>query len=354
MAASVLIEPWPNAIKESSVIASLENVSKKFGRQIALDSFSLELRAGEVVALLGPNGAGKTTAVRLLLGLSQATSGKVEIFGGNPRDRASRMRLGAMLQVGRMPEMLRVREHLQVFSSYYAQPRPLDELLAIAGLEGLEERFFGTLSGGQKQRVLFALALCGDPDLICLDEPTLGMDVEARRAMWEQVRKLTARGKTILLTTHYLEEADALASRIVVIQRGKMVAQGTPRRTQDSGWFALHPLHHFAPGFLCFRLTGVTSVEQDGDAMLVRTPTPEAVLRTMLMQDTALSGLEVRAAALEDAFLALTNQSNRLNRRHHGHCNRHPSRSRRCRGSTSTKRALSCSSCRAIAVTFSR
>jgi ABC-2 type transport system ATP-binding protein len=177
MATSVMVEPYHSAINEGSAVASLHRVTKRFGRQIALDHFSLQLRAGEVVALLGPNGAGKTTAVRLLLGLSQATSGKVEIFGGNPRDRASRMRLGAMLQVGRMPEALRVREHLQLFRSYYPQPRPLDELLAVAGLQGLEERQFGTLSGGQKQRVLFALALCGDPDLICLDEPTLGMDV---------------------------------------------------------------------------------------------------------------------------------------------------------------------------------
>ena len=165
------------------------------------------------------------------------------------------MRLGAMLQVGRMPETLRVREHLQLFSSYYPQPRPLDELLAVAGLEGLEEKQFGTLSGGQKQRMLFALALCGDPDLICLDEPTLGMDVEARRAMWEQVRRLAARGKTILLTTHYLEEADALASRIVVIQKGKVIAEGTPRGTQDRGWLASDPLHDFAHGVVCFRHT---------------------------------------------------------------------------------------------------
>src|SRR5580704_6370198 len=309
MATSVMVEPYHSAINEGSAVASLHRVTKRFGRQIALDSFSLQLRAGEVVALLGPNGAGKTTAVRLLLGLSQATSGQVTICGGNPRDRASRVRLGAMLQVGRMPEMLRVREHLQVFSSYYAQPRPLDELLAIAGLEGLEERFFGTLSGGQKQRVLFALALCGDPDLICLDEPTLGMDVEARRAMWEQVRKLTARGKTILLTTHYLEEADALASRIVVIQRGKMVAQGTPQelKTADGSRF-IRCTTSLSASFVS-ALPGVTSVEQDGEAMLVRTPTPEAVLRTMLMQDARLSGLEVRSAALEDAFLALTTQS---------------------------------------------
>src|SRR6204780_1046988 len=303
MAASVILEPCNDATDDAtgnagaSVIASLRSVTKKFGQQIALDRLSLELRQGEVVALLGPNGAGKTTAVRLLLGLSQATTGEVEIFGGNPRDRASRMRLGAMLQVGQMPETLRVREHLQLFSSYYPHPRPLDELLSIAGLEGLKERFFGTLSGGQKQRMLFALALCGNPDLICLDEPTLGMDVEARRGMWEQVRRLAAMGKTVLLTTHYLEEADALASRIVVIQKGKVIAEGTPQelKTADSSR-SIRCTTSLLPSFVS-SLPGVTSVEQDGDAMLIRTRAPEAVLRTMLQQDTALSGLEVRGAA---------------------------------------------------------
>jgi ABC-type uncharacterized transport system ATPase subunit len=168
MAANVVLEACHNASignPEGSVIASLRSVTKKFGQQIALDCLSLNLRRGEVVALLGPNGAGKTTAVRLLLGLSQATSGEVRIFGGNPRDRASRLRLGAMLQVGRMPETLRVREHLQLFSSYYASPRPLDELLAIAGLEGLENRLFGTLSGGQKQRMLSLLLCAAIPTL---------------------------------------------------------------------------------------------------------------------------------------------------------------------------------------------
>jgi ABC-2 type transport system ATP-binding protein len=312
MAASVIVEPCDNATNddlEGAVIASLRGVTKKFGRQIALDRLSLELRQGEVVALLGPNGAGKTAAVRLLLGLSQATSGEVSIFGGNPRDRASRMRLGAMLQVGRMPETLRVREHLRLFSSYYAHPRPLDELLAVAGLEGLEARLFGTLSGGQKQRVLFALALCGDPDLICLDEPTLGMDVEARRAMWEQVRKLTARGKTILLTTHYLEEADALASRIIVIQKGKVIAEGTPAELKAGDKSRTIRCTTLLQLSFISALPEVTSVERDGDTMLVRTQAPESVLRTMLERDPALSGLEVRAAALEDAFLALTNQA---------------------------------------------
>jgi ABC-2 type transport system ATP-binding protein len=312
MAASVMTERWAeprqNATNQGPAVASLRSVTKKFGPQIALDRFSLQLYPGEVVALLGPNGAGKTTAVRLLLGLSQATAGEVEIFGGNPRDRASRLRLGAMLQVGRMPETLRVREHLQLFSSYYAHPRPLDELLALAGLEGLQERLFGTLSGGQKQRMLFALALCGNPDLICLDEPTLGMDVEARRAMWEQVRKLAAIGKTVLLTTHYLEEADALASRIIVIQKGKAIAEGTPEELKTAdGSRTIRCTTSLEVSFVS-ALPGVTDVEEDGGAMLVRTTTPEAVLRTMLQEDAALSGLEVRAAALEDAFLALTNQ----------------------------------------------
>jgi ABC-2 type transport system ATP-binding protein len=310
MAASVLVEPYRNTENSNRTpIASLREVTKKFGRQVALDRLSLDLHAGEVVALLGPNGAGKTTAVRLLLGLSQATSGKVEIFGGNPRDRASRIRLGAMLQVGRMPETLRVREHLQLFRSYYPHPRPLDELLAVAGLEGLQEKLFGTLSGGQKQRVLFALALCGDPDLICLDEPTLGMDVEARRSMWEQVRRLSAMGKTVLLTTHYLEEADALASRIVVIQRGKVIAEGTPAELKHAdGSRAIRCITSLPFSFVS-AIPGVSSVEQDGRVMQLRTQTPEAVLRIMLQQDPTLSGLEVRVAALEDAFLALTNQN---------------------------------------------
>jgi ABC-2 type transport system ATP-binding protein len=287
-------------------VASLREVTKRFGAQTALDRFSFELHPGEVVALLGPNGAGKTTAVRLLLGLSQATSGQVEIFGRNPRDAAARMRLGAMLQVGRMPDVLRVREHLELFRSYYPQPRPLNDLLAVAGLEELKEKRFRELSGGQKQRMLFALALCGNPDLICLDEPTLGMDVEARRAMWEQVRKLAAQGKTILLTTHYLEEADALANRIVVVQKGRVIAEGTPGELKTAnGSRVIRCVTSLSQGFLSV-LPGVTDVERDGEAMVVRTPNPEAALRVMLAQDPRLSGLEVKAMALEDAFLALT------------------------------------------------
>jgi ABC-2 type transport system ATP-binding protein len=287
-------------------VASLRGVTKKFGDKMALDRFSLELHAGEVVALLGPNGAGKTTAVRLLLGLSEANSGEVKIFGGNPRDRINRQRLGAMLQVGRVPETLKVREHLELFRSYYPHPRTLEELLRIAGLEQQADRPFGKLSGGQKQRMLFALALCGDPDLIFLDEPTLGMDVEARRALWQQVRQLAAAGKTLLLTTHYLEEADALATRIVVMQQGRVIAEGRPDELKAAETSRTIRCVTSLPISFLSDLPEVESANEEGEAVVVRTRSPEAVLRIMLERDGALRGLEIRTAALEDAFLALT------------------------------------------------
>src|SRR5713226_1365618 len=219
------------------IVASLEGVNKNYGDVRALRGVDFRVRAGEVVALLGPNGAGKTTAVKLLLGLIQPNSGRARVFGGDPTNPENRMRTGAMLQVGRVPETLRVREHIDLFSSYYEKPMPMAEVLAAAGLEKLSDRKFGDLSGGQRQRVLFALAICGNPDLLFLDEPTVGLDVEARRALWEEIRRLVARGKTVLLTTHYLEEADALADRIAVINQGEIIAEGTPAtiKAQTSG-----------------------------------------------------------------------------------------------------------------------
>src|SRR5271170_3913557 len=194
-----------------AAIARVAQVSKSYGPVQALREVDLTIGAGEVVALLGPNGAGKTTLVRLLLGLASPTSGGVSVFGGDPKDAGTRERVGAMLQVGGVPSTMRVREHIDLFSSYYPRPLPMAEVVETAGLQGIERRQFGELSGGQKQRVLFALAICGDPDLLFLDEPTVGLDVAARRVLWEQIRKLVARGKTVLLTTHYLQEADALA-----------------------------------------------------------------------------------------------------------------------------------------------
>ena len=158
----------------SAIVASLESVNKNYGNVRALRGVDFRVRAGEVVALLGPNGAGKTTAVKLLLGLLQPNSGRARVFGGDPTNPENRMRTGAMLQVGRVPETLRVGEHIDLFSSYYKKPMAVGEVLAAAGLEKLQDRKFGDLSGGQRQRVLFALAICGDPDLLFLDEPTVG------------------------------------------------------------------------------------------------------------------------------------------------------------------------------------
>ena len=213
----------------NNVPAQFTNVRKNYGTVEALRGLDLTIGPGELVALLGANGAGKTTAVRTLLGLSKPTSGEVRVFGGDPREARSRTRIGALLQIARVPETLRVREHIHLFSSYYPNPRPIEEVIAAAGLEGLEKRKFGQLSGGQQKRVLFALALCGNPDLLVLDEPTTGLDVEARRALWKQIRAFISGGRSVLLTTHYLAEAEALANRVVVIHKGVVMAQGSPQ-----------------------------------------------------------------------------------------------------------------------------
>lgn len=290
-------------------VAVLQSVSKSYGNVQALKAVDFQVRAGEVVALLGPNGAGKTTAVKLLLGLLQPNSGTVRVFGGDPTNPENRMRTGAMLQVGRVPETLRVREHIDLFSSYYLNPMPVSQVLAASGLEQLSDRKFGELSGGQRQRVLFALAFCGDPDLLFLDEPTAGLDVEARRLLWEEIRHLVRRGKTVLLTTHYLQEADALADRVAVINKGEIIAAGTPSdiKAQTAGkrirCITSIPLNTLR------QVPGVTEVKEDREAVELHTGVVEQVLRELLSLDANLAGLEVTAAGLEDAFLALTQDS---------------------------------------------
>jgi ABC-2 type transport system ATP-binding protein len=287
-------------------VASLEGVNKNYDAIRALRGVDFQVRAGEVVALLGPNGAGKTTAVKLLLGLMQPNSGRVRVFGGDPTNPKNRMRTGAMLQVGKVPETLRVREHIDLFSSYYSNPMPLGEVLAAAGLENLGDRKFGDLSGGQRQRTLFALAICGDPDLLFLDEPTVGLDVEARRTLWDEIRRLVKRGKTILLTTHYLQEADTLADRIAVINRGEIIAEGTPGeiKAQTSGK-RIRCVTTLSVASL-LQMPGVTDVRQDREAVEIHASEAEPVVRALLACDASLSGLEISSAGLEEAFLALT------------------------------------------------
>jgi ABC-2 type transport system ATP-binding protein len=285
--------------------ARLDQVSKNYGAVQALQNFSLEVRAGELTAVLGPNGAGKTTAIKLLLGLARPSSGRVSVFGADPTIPGTLLRVGAMLQVGRVPESLRVREHIDLFSSYYAQPLPMKQTLAIAGIENLRNRKFGELSGGQKQRVLFALAICGNPDLLFLDEPTVGLDVEARHLLWDEIRQLLTLGKTVVLTTHYLEEADALADRVVVINQGSKIAEGTPQEIKArTAGKEIRCVTRLSAGTVR-ALPGVVDVEDDRGTLVIHTARPENVLRELLNRDFDISGIEVTGAGLEDAFLAL-------------------------------------------------
>jgi ABC-2 type transport system ATP-binding protein len=220
-----------------------------------------------------------------------------------------------MLQVGRVPETLRVREHVDLFSSYYPKPMPSAEVLAAVGLGKLGDRKFGDLSGGQRQRVLFALAICGDPDLLFLDEPTVGLDVEARRMLWDEIRRMVSRGKTVLLTTHYLQEADALADRVAVISQGEIIAQGTPseikaktagKRIRCVTSLSLNTLR---------QIPGVTDVKEDREAIELHAIEAESIVRELLARDAGLSGLEVTSAGLEEAFLALTQDTTNENNR---------------------------------------
>lgn len=294
-------------------VARTRGLTKAYGPVTALRNINFELKSGELLALLGPNGAGKTTLVRMLLGLASPDSGSVNVFGADPREEAMRYRVGAMLQVARVPETLRVREHIDLFSSYYPASLPLAETLRIAGLEDLKDRRFGELSGGQRQRVLFAISICGDPSLLFLDEPTVGLDVEARRLMWTQIRALVARGKTVLLTTHYLNEADALADRILVLQHGNIVAEGTPaeiksraigKQVRCSSRLSLEEI---------LAIPGVLSATADRQKFELQVQAAEPVVRELLQRDSWLTDLEVTNAGLEEAFLALTQNHNHSN-----------------------------------------
>ena len=295
----------------SGDVAALENVSKRYGSVTALDNVSLTLRPGEVVALLGPNGAGKTTAVSLLLGLARPDGGTVRLFGGSPQDAAGRTRVGVMLQLSGVPETLTVAEHLGLFASYYPRPLPLAEVLERTGLVGLERRLYGKLSGGQRQRLHLALALVGDPDLLCLDEPTTGLDVGSRRALWDGVRDFITQGKTVLLTTHYLEEADALADRIVVLTEGRIRAEGTPAAIKQQVAGRRVRCVTALPLESVQALPGVRHVRRDGTITEILVAEAEPVVRFLLERDTNLSGLEVTGAGLEEAFLALTQDQKR-------------------------------------------
>ena len=296
----------------SSVAPAVElaGAHKRYGSVEALKGIDLNIQPGEVVAMLGPNGAGKTTAISLMLGLRQPTSGQARLFGLDPTDRRARSRCGVMLQESGVPQVLRVRELIDLFRAYYPTPMPLERIIGLAGLEEKARAQVRELSGGQRQRLYFALAVCGDPDCLFLDEPTVGMDIESRRAFLDTIAQFARAGKTIVLTTHYLEEADQLAKRIVVIDRGVVIADATPAAIKGQ----------VAGKRVSFRTTTtltaddmhglpVGSAEIGNGRVQLLSNEPEAVLRALFARGVDISELEVVGADLEEAFVTLTQRN---------------------------------------------
>lgn len=292
-----------------AVVASLSGAVKRYGALTALDGLDLMLHRGELLALLGPNGAGKSTAISLLLGLARADAGKVELFGRDPQDIDARRRIGVMLQSSFLPPTLTVAELLRLTSSYYPAPRTIDESAEMAGIADLLSRRYAALSGGQQRRVQFALALCGRPELLFLDEPTVGMDIDARQKLWAAIRRLTTEGCAVVLTTHYLEEAEALAHRVVVLGKGRVLSEGSVDALRS---------HVAVTRIRCISELDVNALaqwpdislaERDGTHIHLHSDAPEKVLRRLLDADPALSELEVRRAGLAEAFTELTRES---------------------------------------------
>jgi len=287
-------------------VAELAGVTQRYGALTALDAFDLSVRPGELLALLGPNGAGKSTSIAVLLGLVRPQSGQACLFGLDPQDVAARRRIGVMLQSAALPATLRVGELLRLTASYYPAPRSLAESAALAGVDDLLARPYGKLSGGQQRRVQFALALCGKPDLLFLDEPTVGLDIEARQKLWAAIRTLVREGCAVVLTTHYLEEAEALAQRVVVMGQGRVLTEGSVDELRGRvGMTRIHCLSDLDAEAVA-GWTHVAAAERDADRLVVTTAAAEAVLRRLLDADAALSELEVRRAGLAEAFVELS------------------------------------------------
>jgi ABC-2 type transport system ATP-binding protein len=282
-------------------------VSKSYGTVRAVESLDLEIGTGQTVALLGPNGAGKSTSIGMLLGLVRPTAGEVRVFGGSPDSAVRGGRIGAMLQDGELVPGLSVREIVDFVRGLYPDPMSLEEILTLANLTDLAKRRGDQLSGGQAQRVRFALAIAGAPGLLVLDEPTSAMDVESRRAFWTSMRAYAEGGRTILFATHYLEEADQNADRVIVVARGKVVADGTAQEIKAAAGGSTVSFtigEQSASGL--DTLPGVSTVEVHGTSARLRTSDPDATVQALYATGIQVRGLEVKGAGLEDAFLSLT------------------------------------------------
>ncbi len=289
------------------VAVSMVDVSKSFGATRALAGLTLDIRPGSTVALLGPNGAGKSTAINILLGLLRPDSGSATVMGMAPSDAISSGSVGAMLQTGTLPVGATVRELVRFARDLYPSPMAIDAVIEHAGLASLLGRTVDGLSGGEAQRVRFAIAIAGDPELVFLDEPTVGMDVESRHAFWDTMGTLAAAGRTILFATHYLEEADEAADQVVVIGGGRILADGTPSELKAAvGGRVIRCRVTDADLTATRGLAGVSQVSAHGDHLTIHSIDADATLRALLRAEPSASDIEVMGSRLEDAFLVLT------------------------------------------------
>ena len=287
----------------------LAGLTKRFGDVEAVRGIDLTIEQGEIVAFLGPNGAGKTSTLDIVLGLSQPTSGTASVLGLKPREAISRGLVSAVMQTGGLLKDITVRETLRYTASLFADSRPVDEVLQRAGITDIAERKVQKCSGGEQQRLRFAMALLSEPALLLLDEPTTGMDVEGRRAFWSAIRQDAEEGRTVLFATHYLEEADQYADRIVLISHGRIVADGSGSEIKAlaSGRTIRATIDDPAPSLIeaVSALGGVEGVDVRGDSVIVHAKDSDSVARYLLTQTTARD-LEITAKGLEDAFINLT------------------------------------------------
>jgi len=286
---------------------ALTDLHKRYGEVHAVRGINLTIAAGETVALLGPNGAGKSTTIDMLLGLSEPNSGTVSIFGMDPREAVAKGAIGAMLQTGALIREITVRELLQMVASLYPAPLGVDEVLVSSAITDIADRRTQSLSGGQSQRVRAAMALISDPDLLVLDEPTVAMDVEARHAFWTATRAFASTGRTVLFATHYLEEADAYADRIVLMSAGSIVADGPANEIKATvGRRNIRATVHDADLDRLAALEGVAAVEPRGSSVILDCDDSDAAVRALLREFPAARDIEITGAGLEQAFLALT------------------------------------------------
>jgi ABC-type multidrug transport system ATPase subunit len=292
----------------NEIVASLTDVHKRYGNVRALDGVGLDVRRGELLAVLGPNGAGKSTAIALWLGLLEPDSGTVRVLGRSPADVDVRRRVGVMMQDVSLTPELRVRELIDLTAGYYPEPLTTDETLSRTRTTMLAERLYGKLSGGQKRMVQFALAVCGRPPLLFLDEPTVGLDLDARQAMWATVRAMIAQGCSIVLTTHYLEEAEELADRVAVLADGRLIASGTVAQIRSLV---------SRKQIRCTTALDVEAVRSwpdiltatsDSGRLQITVVDAEDVLRRLLGADAGIRDIEVHQAGLAEAFTELTRE----------------------------------------------